>query len=177
MVVKFYFNFINNSMNFTQLCSLCVLLENRSFVGQYELDIDYLQTLLDKTGYLKIVDKERGKNPNFEKEYVEPIVDFLKTHNIDVVSSLSRHSFADGYEYYIKKVHVGTPAPELEPWEVAKKKLERRRINRGHAHSGGASEWQMLRKVSRQKAIGQPLDNTFGYGKKDSKGRPLELDD
>jgi hypothetical protein len=35
----------------------------------------------------------------------------------------------------------------------------------------------MLRKVSRQKAIGQPLDNTFGYGKKDSKGRPLDLDD
>lgn len=164
-------------MTFANLVSLCIIQENREFVGQYELDVNQLQTILDRNGWIKITDRSAGKNPNFRQEFVEPIVAFLKEHGVEVASSLSRHDFSDGYHYYIRPVReLSAPPPELEPWNIAKKKLEKRRIDRGHAHPG-ASAAQMLRKVSRQKAIGQPLDNTFGYGKKDSKGRPLDLSD
>ncbi len=159
-------------MTFNELYLLCIK-ESRTFVGDYELDIDKLRTLLDKHGRIKIVDKNNGRDSNFEKNNIEPIVKFLKDHGEDVSVSLSRHDFFDGYQFFIKRIPPAIIEPELEPWETAKKRLEKQRIDRGFAHSGKRSTGDMIRKVSRQKTIGQPIDNTYGYGKKDSKGKPL----
>ena len=65
----------------------------------------------------------------------------------------------------IRRVHVPEPPPELKPWDKAKKDLEKRRIDRGHAHPGKSSAL-MIRKVQQQRNVGQPIDNTFNYAKK-----------
>jgi hypothetical protein len=161
-------------MTFNELYSLYIT-ESRPFIGEYELNIDNLRNLLDRNGWIKIKDRSMGKNVNFAQEYIKPIIDFLKENGEDVDFNLNRHSLmGTEWEYVIRRNIQKEPIPELEPWELTKKRLEKQRVQRGFAHPGKSASI-MNKKVERQKSYGYPTDNTFGYGLKDSTGRPKHL--
>jgi hypothetical protein len=158
-------------MTFNELYNLCIN-ESRTFVGEYELDIEHFRKILDVNGRIIVRDTDRGKNKDFEKTILRPIMDYLESNGEKVSYYIDRHDMYPAFKYMITRIPVAEPEPEPEPWEMTKKRLEKQRISRGHPHPGKSSSI-MAMKTSRQKTIGQPIDNTFGYGDKDDKGRPL----